>query len=111
VRRITIALTFLMVLTAFSQESKPTGSAATSSKAAPQVETTETQHLRLENLKLKFYIASQQRDQALNSLLAEAERTRKENNLPDDVSFDIDTLKFTLPPPPPAPAKPEAKKK
>jgi hypothetical protein len=114
VRRIAIALTFLMALTAFSQESKPTGSADTSSTPKPHTELTETQRLRLENLKLKFFLAQKERDQALNNLVAEADRVRKENNLPETTTFDYDNIRFTIPSPPtppPAPAKPEAKKK
>jgi len=83
-------------------------------------ELTETQHLKLENVQLKYALAKTQFDaaqKALNEAAAafnsEVDAVKKENSWPADLAFDFQALKFTEVPKPaekPKPADPPAAK-
>jgi hypothetical protein len=82
----------------------------------PPFELTETQHLKLENVQLKYALAKTQFDaaqKALNEAAAafnqEVEAVKKENSWPADLAFDFQALKFSEVPKPaekPKPADP-----
>jgi len=63
-------------------------------QAPSKFQPTEIQSLRLQVKQRDAIIARQNYENAVNQIQAEAEKVRKENNWPDTVRFDFNSLTF-----------------
>jgi hypothetical protein len=97
-KNILITAILCLSIAGFSQEKSSPTPAAPKQDFAP----TEIQRLKLENLQLKAKLAQAEQAKAqanfqgsLNELFTYSNTVRTENKWGEDVSFDVDSLKFT----------------